>query len=233
MSSRLLLVRHARTDDAPLGILRGWSQVPLGAAGHWQAGEIAHYIWDEYRKAAITSVLRPVPCKLYSSPLPRARETAEHIEQALQEERGVSVTLLDGLREINFGVCEGWAWSQLACDFPHIYEADIAERDVQWPGGESRHEFSRRLSAAFDAILAATRTPEMDGGIVVVVTHSGPIARFLAKTFEDDEAKWRQYKVPKASVTELLFTKSGAIADHRVVFAAEDKEYTWQRHLQR
>jgi len=164
-----------------------------------------------------------LPCRIYSSTLPRAWETAIYIQQAFEAVGRPWITPADDLREIHFGRFEGWEWSRVIEADPELYAADIEERaNLQWPEGESRADFLRRILRGFDTILRAAAAPEMEHGIVVAVSHSGPVARFLAHAIAHDETQWRHYKVPKASITEVSFTASGAIYGYRIVFSAAE-----------
>ncbi|MCU1519106.1 MAG: phosphoglycerate mutase [Pseudarthrobacter sp.] len=92
MSSRLILVRHGQTGWNAAGRIQGRSDIPLNSRGRVQAmraGEsLAGSPWDV----------------LVSSPLLRARETAELIGQRL----GLRLhSVIPGLVERDYGAAEG------------------------------------------------------------------------------------------------------------------------------
>ncbi len=123
-------LRHGETDWNA----RGWSQgnvdIPLNAAGLAQA-----------RVAAGLLRHRGIPV-LVSSPLSRARVTAELVAEAL----GVTVAFDDGLREAAFGVQEGQPMTAWFADW-------IAGKSTP-EGGETFAALRARASAAINRALA-------------------------------------------------------------------------------
>src|SRR5579864_8977950 len=90
-----LLVRHA-TVDAVGNLIAGWTTgVHLNAEGHLQARQLAELLAGR-RIAAI-----------YSSPLERARQTAEYISARL----ALPVQTLENIGEVRYG---NWTGRQLA-----------------------------------------------------------------------------------------------------------------------
>ena len=69
--TRILLVRHGESEGNVLGVFTGHSGYPLTENGHRQAKLTAEYIRENYPVEAV-----------YSSDLPRAYQTAEHIARA-------------------------------------------------------------------------------------------------------------------------------------------------------
>lgn len=93
---------------------------------------------------------------IYSSPLRRARETAQALDRPFQ--------IMEELREIDYGPWEGLAWCEIETRFPH--EASCKMRD--WlgytvPGAENWNAFRERVSNA----LSRIKTP------AIVVAHLG------------------------------------------------------------
>ena len=84
-------LRHGETDWNAQGLSQGHTDIPLNAAGLAQAGRAARTL----EGLGIASVV--------SSPLSRARKTAEIAAEALR----LPVSFDDGLREVNFGEQEG------------------------------------------------------------------------------------------------------------------------------
>ena len=99
---RLYLIRHGETDRNAGGRLRSRTDEPLNAIGEEQArvlaNEMADIAWD----------------RAYSSPLRRARRTAEVV---LGGRANAPDLTLDGrLVEMGFGPYEGWSEERLAAD---------------------------------------------------------------------------------------------------------------------
>lgn len=129
-------LRHGETEVNRLGLIAGQTDVPLNETG-----------WRQARTAARALEKRGIDA-VYSSPLRRARDTAECVAERL----GLEVVVLDGLAERNWGELEG-------------KPRGLRPRELTPPGGESLEAFTRRTLAALAAIPA--------GGTPLVVAHSG------------------------------------------------------------
>jgi broad specificity phosphatase PhoE len=102
---------------------------------------------------------------LYCSPLWRARETAGTINKKLN----ISVKIVDGLKERDYGVLGGMIKSEARERYPDVVEKhkDVYNTD---PGGESYEEFKDRVLNAFDDLVKSSSF-----GTIAVITHGGPI----------------------------------------------------------
>ena len=91
----LYIMRHGCTDWNVLHRLQGRTDIPLNAKGRRMAGEAAKRYGE-------------IPLDLcFSSPLVRARETAEIVLRG----RGIPILTDDRLREMSFGDYEGTEYS--------------------------------------------------------------------------------------------------------------------------
>ena len=200
MATTLLLVRHAETDDNVSMRLSGWTDTDLSPRGEsrsscWPTTSIAQHGHID---------------ALYSSPLIRARRTAE----AIGALTGHTPILLDDLREMYFGELDGRPFEELREAYAHLLEADENSEieDFMWPSGESRSGFTARALRVTNCI--ARRHP---GRAVGIVTHGGLIATLLTILHGESAANWRKWVVPNASLTEILWdasTQVGALVRH-------------------
>lgn len=154
---RLLLVRHGETDWNRQGRFQGRIDVPLNQTGREQARQVAEF-------------LRQVPIDFaISSPLARPRETAELI---VQPHQGVSLALLDGLREISHGNWEGKLESEIEQRFPgdlHRWREHPAE--VQMPQGENLSQVWERAIAAWESLVQSAQADPAQPKLGLVVGH--------------------------------------------------------------
>lgn len=144
---RLLLVRHGETEWNREGRFQGQIDVPLNDNGRAQAARAAEF-------------LAPVPLDLaFSSPMLRPKETAEII---LERHPGLSLHLLDGLREIGHGLWEGKYEADIEGDYPGLlHQWQTAPETVQMPEGENLQQVWDRAVAAWQEIVAkAARAQE-------------------------------------------------------------------------
>jgi len=150
--TRFILVRHGQTAWNREERFRGQSDVPLNETGLAQASETARRIAIQWRPSAV-----------YTSPLLRARQTA----QAIAEPLGLAVHPHAGLNDINFGLLQGLTVPEARERWPDVVDAWFRTPHLaQLPGGERLAEVSERAMAAVHE-LAALHT----GDTIVLVGH--------------------------------------------------------------
>ncbi|MGN6327216.1 histidine phosphatase family protein [Pseudolysinimonas sp.] len=147
----LALIRHGQTDWNRDDRLQGSSDIPLNDAGRAQAHAAAGALAAVGTWHAIVS-----------SPLSRARETAEIIARDLGLELGPSYP---DLVERDYGALEGTSSSAAVAAHPH--------RD--YPGAETLDEVATRGRRALDEIADAYGEQQ-----VVIVAHGTLIRYTLA-----------------------------------------------------
>ena len=153
MIEALVLVRHGETVHNVAGTVQGWQDSALSDKGRDQVQRLAQRLLA-HRVDAI-----------FSSPLQRARATADAIAAAT----GLEVHELEDLREMNYGGWEGMSFLDVRRDWLDHYHRWAADPDFPCPDGESHNDVLRRMGAAFEAIKTApARRP-------VVVSHGTAI----------------------------------------------------------
>ncbi len=157
--TKLLLIRHGRSEWNAEGRIQGWADSPLDDVGREQARRLA----ERLREVA--------PVALYASPALRARETADIVGRMLD----VPVTADERLKEHGVGDVTGLTWKQVAAQYPELARDWAAGvDDLEIPGEEEVGAFRARVTAAFDEIVA--RHPEETVG---VVSHGGTLGMYL------------------------------------------------------
>jgi broad specificity phosphatase PhoE len=158
MSQEILLARHGQTADNAGGRILGRRDPPLTDVGVAQARALA----GDLRDAGIAA--------LWTSPLARARATAEIVGEAL----GLQARVLPELIESARGSWEGRPVAELAREAPALHAAFIAgDPDFVFPGGESLREQRERTARAL-AVVARGPLPAL------VVAHAGTARAALA-----------------------------------------------------
>jgi len=166
------LVRHGETDWNREEVFRGRRDVPLNDRGRQQA-------------EAASSRLAPAGLvAVYSSPLGRARDTADIIGQACGLEAHVDEAFVD----MEFGAWQGLALTEVEKRYPELYQAwRKTPAEARIPGAESLAEVKQRAVAAITAL--AGRCP---GDALCVVTHRVVSKLVMAWALGLDEAAfWR------------------------------------------
>ena|SRR5687768_12904651 len=160
----LVLVRHGQTQANAEGRLQGRLDVPLSELGRRQAASLA---------SALSGAGRVV-----SSPLLRARETAEVL--------GLPVEVDDRWVEMDYGDYDGRPLAEVPVELWERWRSDASYTP---PGGESLAAVGERVRAACKELLA--EAAERD---VVVVSHVSPIKAAVAWALgTSDEAAWRMF----------------------------------------
>jgi len=150
--AHICIARHGETDWNIAGILQGWIDVPLNAQGRQQAAAMAR----EFAAAGFSAV--------WSSPLIRARETAEIVAAAL----GLPAPAChDGLKERHFGAIQGIPKVELA-DLNPLLLQQILRRNpaAHFEEGETMDEFADRVLGGLMDMGA-----RLAGQRVLLITH--------------------------------------------------------------
>jgi probable phosphoglycerate mutase len=153
-------IRHGETDFNRLGLCTGSSDIPLNQKGLEQAEVAAKWLLKEQIEQIVTS------------PLSRAKKTAEIISAVLQK----PITVVDDLKECCWGDREG----QPKSDDGFFHRWLNGQPPI---GAETVHEFEERVSRGLWKALELT-------GPVLMVAHAGVysvIARALG--FPNSRAK--------------------------------------------
>jgi len=164
--TRLILVRHGQSTWNAQGRIQGWADPPLDDTGQEQARRLARRLAAEEHNISA----------LYSSPLLRARQTAEAVGLTLT----LTVQTDDRLKENDVGLLSGLTGDEVERQFPEWMSA--RRNSVEWvppPGGEDRDAFVERAVAVMCDIV--THHPDQS---VAVVSHGGTLAVYLAHLLE-------------------------------------------------
>ena len=185
------LIRHGESVSNAAGRVQGQEDVELSAVGLRQADAVA--AWSRGRDGPGANGVD----EIWSSPLARARETAERIAAAL----GLPLRLDDALRELHAGIFQGHLWADLEVRFPEeVARWRSGDADYAIPGGESRAQLAARGRAALEA-LAARPVRGM-----IVVAHGGILTAALGSLVG------RSHPL-LAAVAERPFTRLPALAN--------------------
>ena len=132
MTTRIVLVRHGETEFNADGRLQGQLDIPLSSVGIAQAEAVAPVI------AGMD------PVAIVSSPLVRARVTAETIGRAT----GLEVGFDDRLKEVDVGQWAGETVPDLHRNDPHYTRLMASGEDFRRSDGETTAEVAERVTAA-------------------------------------------------------------------------------------
>lgn len=185
---RIYLIRHGETAWNQERRCQGFSDIELNEKGLEQAKRLAYSLKDE----VVTAV--------YSSPLKRARQTAQEIADL----HGKKVILEDDLKEINQGIFEGIVYEELKKNYKEILEQWFNDPcNLQIPEGESLKVVQER---AWKCIEMITKT-HVKGEILVVVSHNLTILTIICQLLGLDLKHFRRLRKDVAAKTLIEITK--------------------------
>lgn len=183
----ILLCRHGETDTNVIGNTHlPDDEVGLNDEGKIQASKLAdvavgHKLWA-----------------IFTSPEKRAIETAQIAGQPLN----LKPTVIDDLRERNWGDWNGQSWSEIESK---LKDKTLNERyTFTPPNGESWEQMQQRLEHAIDNIARSAQ------GNVMIVTHGGALRAIVPVLKGEELAKSLSYNFSNASVTSFLYSRPDA-----------------------
>jgi len=186
----LYLIRHGATDNnrARPPRLQGRRTDPsLSDEGHAQAEAVAALLAGQ-----------PIDA-VYSSPLLRARQTAEPIAQA----HGVSVETVDELIEVDVGDWEGQPWDQIEQIDPEAYRLFMADASVNpYLGGENLTTVRDRALPALQRLMAKNL-----GRQIVAVAHNCVNRTYLAALLNLPLPEYRSIPQDNCGVNLIRYRK--------------------------
>ena len=190
--TRLLLVRHGE-NQANLTKEFSYRLVdyPLTAKGRLQAEQTAAYL----SRHPVTQV--------FTSPLTRARETAEVIAAKV----GVSVGVLEEFRELNVGTLEAHPPTAAAWQLHDavVWAWATGDAEARFPEGENFTELVERVRGGYETMCRGR-----DGETLVLVAHGGCLSLPLLKLVPNvDRDLLRRTTHHNCAVSELAAAYDG------------------------
>ena len=150
---RLLIIRHGQSEADLLNVHEGRADYALTPLGRPQAQQMARHICRSYRLT-----------HLYTSPLQRARQTAQYLTALC----GLPLREDARLMEFDNGLLAGMGREEAAARYP--YRPDLPPDQALY-GQESRVAFRSRVQAFLAELLARHAVEDC----VAVITHGGTI----------------------------------------------------------
>ncbi len=179
----LILVRHGETEWNRNLKIMGDLPIPLNDTGKRQVADLADY----FSRGEFHTI--------YTSPMVRARETAE----GFRGERETPILDEPALAEINYGPWVGKTFAEVR-DLPEFADYHLRPEESQVPGGESMKGVAERLDSFFERIRE-----KHQGERVVAVSHADVIKIALVKCLNVSLNDMHRIRIDNASfsVTSL------------------------------
>ena len=177
----VLLIRHGETAWNREEVFRGRADVALSERGREQARLVAEAVQE-----------RPIEA-VYSSPLSRARDTAQPLAEAL----GLGIVVDERLVDMSFGEWEGRPRAEVEKKAPERYELWLkAPERFRAPAGESLAEVAARAWPAVDELAERHR-------VCAVVSHRVVCKVLLCEALGSGAAGFWRVRVDTGSVSVL------------------------------
>jgi ribonuclease H / adenosylcobalamin/alpha-ribazole phosphatase len=183
-----LLLRHGETPLSAEKRFAGIGEIPLTDVGVMQA-----------RAAAKALAGRSIDA-IVSSPLGRARQTAQEVADVLS----LPVRTEDGLRETDFGDWEGYSFAEVRERWPAELDAWLADPSVAPPHGESFTAVARRVQTARDKLVVRFRQQT-----VLVVSHVTPIKMLVRSALDAPPSSLYRMYLEVSSLCEIDWYADG------------------------
>jgi broad specificity phosphatase PhoE len=160
VSTVFYLVRHAKKE-------KGMGDVPISPEGVYEARMTASC----FHNIALT--------KIISSPLRRAKQTAQIIAETVKKAASEDIRLRE---RANWGDLPGQTFQQ----FVEMWERCTVDRDFSPPVGDSARKAGERLSSCLLELSALHPDDSL-----VIVTHGGLITDYMVNVFAPAELNSR------------------------------------------
>ena len=189
----ITLVRHGRTEANASGLLLGRADPPLDDLGRRQAVAVGEAV----------AAGGPVD-RIITSPLTRARQTAEAVAAAHAAAGGrtLEVAVDDRLVELDYGTWDRRPAAEVA---PREWAVWMADPSFAPPGGESLTALGARVRELLaEVAVTAADAPDVH---TVLVSHVSPIKAAVAWALGvGDGVAWRLFLSP-ASISTVAVVR--------------------------
>jgi len=188
---RLILVRHGETPWNEIHRFQGISDIELSRKGIGQAKFLAKSLRKEPLEA------------IYTSPLTRARQTADQIARY----HDCPLIIDKSLQELNQGQLEGLTGEDLRRDHAGFLEKWIKNPgSTRLPQGESLGQLQKRAWSSIARIIRSH--PE---GTVAVVAHSFVNLTILCRVLDVPLTHFRRLRQEATAKNIIEFSERGAV----------------------
>lgn len=203
----VFFVRHGRTEANAKGLYAGGgTDVPVSEEGLKDAAAIAQNArWLRPFGTAFAkhgkTFGKDAPRVVYTSPMIRARQTAQILFPAAPKE------IIEDFREFRFGSFEGRVYQDLK-ESAEYKTWTAGNNDAACPGGgDSVNSCAGRVSRAFSKIVRA-RVEAGDEEPIVIVAHGGIAMAFLF-VYIDGTQPFFSWETPNCGVWHFDCAPSG------------------------
>ena len=181
----VIAVRHGECKGNREGLFRGRSNFPLNEVGISQAGDLAKEI-KQFQ-----------PTKIFTSPLLRAKQTAE----AIRLECGVEVEERNALNNIKLGPWEGKHKDYIAQKYSKEWQIWLEEPEkLRVTGMETLDSVQERIRNELDLLIS-----KHVGKTIVIVSHRATLKPLIASCINIKKPYFWHIHIDTASYSILHY----------------------------
>jgi broad specificity phosphatase PhoE len=170
--AKFYFLRHGESEGNRTNTIQGHEDYPLSPLGR------------EHAKAAGAWLADTRVDRMYTSPLKRARETAEIVRGECGAAEPIETT---DLMELDTGLFSGYSFEEIGERFPEAWQVFRVESWEAVPGAEPIASLYARAERHWRRLVADAN----DGNEVIVsVTHGGLLQWIVKTTLGDDGQRW-------------------------------------------
>jgi broad specificity phosphatase PhoE len=187
---KLILVRHGETQWNKEKRIVGHTEIELNEVGRSQVMQLARVLSGETVSA------------IYSSPLRRARQTAEEIARV----HHLDIRVEDALKEFDAGDMNGMTILEVSERYGDFFDRWMeGTPGLRMPGGESISDLKQRAWPTVERIVQNHRDEA-----VIVVSHTITILTIVNSALGMSLENFRRLRLEVGSISVLEFGKRGA-----------------------
>ena len=188
----IYLVRHGTTDWNQGEIFRGRLDVKLNETGRAEARALAPY----FQNVKLSGI--------FSSPLSRAKETA----QAIADAKGLEVTPDSAFVDLDLGSWQGLSVQRVKEEYPDLYRLWIERpQDVTFPGGETLAQARVRAWEGFLRLFQ-----QYEEKTILIVSHRVITKLLICTVLGIGESHFWQIKQEATAINRIDFLQSRFVA---------------------
>lgn len=185
---KIYMIRHGETDWNRVFRLQGNVDIPLNEDGK----KLAEITAQALREINFT--------RIYTSPLQRAKETA----LILRGERDIPVIEEERIKEISFGIYEGYHCSESYYDVPDpdfIHFFKKPEAYIPPEGAESIEHLCERTT---EFLMEIVQNKELKDETILISTHGAAIRGLLSTIHKRSKSEFWEGGVHKNCAVTIL-----------------------------
>ena len=183
----IIFVRHGECEGNIKGLFRGRADFPLNQRGMIQAQDLSQALQDFLVR------------KIYTSPLERAKQTAE----AIGKKKGVKVKIEQNFNNIELGSWEGLKKDRIASEYPKEWKLWVSNPELlRIEGMENLNSVQKRAKECLDKLVK-----ENKGKTFVVVSHRAVLKPLIAACLNISPPYFWRIHLDTASYSLLSYSE--------------------------